>query len=90
MTYKLYYVIAYIIHSITYIRRTMNIEQEIIKLLKDNNITLEEIVERIKQDNRKISVKTISKQLLTGKIRFNDVQKILEILGYKLKFRKNN
>ncbi len=68
----------------------MNIEQEIIKLLKDNNITLEEIVERIKQDNRKISVKTISKQLLTGKIRFNDVQKILEILGYKLKFRKNN
>ena len=90
MTYKLYYVIAYIIHSITYIRRTMNIEQEIIKLLKDNNITLEEIVERIKQDNRKISVKTISKQLLTGKIRFNYVQKILEILGYKLKFRKNN
>ena len=68
----------------------MNIEQEIIKLLKDNNITLEEIVERIKQDNRKISVKTISKQLLTAKIRFNDVQKILEILGYKLKFRKNN
>jgi|GEM_PF-7122400 hypothetical protein len=68
----------------------MNIEQEIIKLLKDNNITLEEIVEKIKQDNRKISVKTISKQLLTGKIRFNDVQKILEILGYKLKFRKNN
>lgn len=90
MTYKLYYVIACIIHSITYIRRTMNIEQEIIKLLKDNNITLEEIVEKIKQDNRKISVKTISKQLLTGKIRFNDVQKILEILGYKLKFRKNN
>lgn len=68
----------------------MNIEQEIIKLLKDNNITLEEIVEKIKQDNRKISVKTISKQLLTGKIRFNDVQKILEILGYKIKFRKNN
>lgn len=68
----------------------MNIEQEIIKLLKDNNITLEEIVEKIKQDNRKISVKTISKQLLTGKIRFNGVQKILEILGYKLKFRKNN
>ena len=31
----------------------MNIEQEIIKLLKDNNITLEEIVERIKQDNKK-------------------------------------
>lgn len=68
----------------------MNIEQEIIKLLRDNNITLEEIVEKIKQDNRKISVKTISKQLLTGKIRFNDVRKILEILGYKLKFRKNN
>lgn len=68
----------------------MNIEQEIIKLLRDNNITLEEIVEKIKQDNRKISVKTISKQLLTGKIKFNDVQKILEILGYKLKFRKNN
>ncbi len=68
----------------------MDIEHKIIKLLKDNNITLEEIVEKIKQDNRKISVKTISKQLLTGKIRFNDVQKILEILGYKLKFRKNN
>ncbi len=33
----------------------MNIEQEIIKLLKDNNITLEEIVERIKQDNKKIT-----------------------------------
>lgn len=31
----------------------MNIEQEIIKLLKDNNITLEEIVERIQQDNKK-------------------------------------
>lgn len=68
----------------------MDIEHKIIKLLKDNNITLEEIVEKIKQDNRKISVKTISKQLLTGKIRFNDVRKILEILGYKLKFRKNN
>ena len=67
----------------------MNIEQEIIKLLKDNNITLEEIVERIKQDNRKISVKTISQQLSTGKIRYNDVQKILKIIGYKIKFRKN-
>ena len=31
----------------------MNIEQEIIKLLRNNNITLEEIVERIKQDNKK-------------------------------------
>ena len=67
----------------------MNIEQEIIKLLKDNNITLEEIVERIKQDNKKISVKTISQQLCTGKIKYNDVQKILKILGYKIKFRKN-
>lgn len=68
----------------------MNIEQEIIKLLKDNNITLEEIVERIKQDNKKISVNTISQQLSTGKIKYNDVQKILKILGYKIKFRKNN
>ncbi|CDE44401.1 unknown [Clostridium sp. CAG:768] len=68
----------------------MNIEQEIIKLLKDNNITLEEIVERIKQDNRKISVKTISQQLSTGKIKYNDVQKILKILGYKIKFRKKH
>lgn len=67
----------------------MNIEQEIIKLLKDNNITLKEIVERIKQDNRKISVNTISQQLSTGKIKYNDVQKILKILGYKIKFRKN-
>ncbi len=67
----------------------MNIEQEIIKLLKDNNITLEEIVERIKQDNKKISVNTISQQLSTGKIKYNDVQKILKILGYKIKFRKN-
>ena len=57
----------------------MNIEQEIIKLLKDNNITLEEIVERIKQDNKKISVNTISQQLSTGKIKYNDVQKILKI-----------
>ena len=67
----------------------MNIEQEIIKLLRNNNITLEEIVERIKQDNKKISVNTISKQLSTGKIKYNDVQKILKILGYKIKFRKN-
>lgn len=67
----------------------MNIEQEIIKLLRNNNITLEEIVERIKQDNKKISVNTISQQLSTGKIKYNDVQKILKILGYKIKFRKN-
>lgn len=67
----------------------MNIEQEIIKLLRDNYITLEEIVERIKQDNKKISVNTISQQLSTGKIKYNDVQKILKILGYKIKFRKN-
>ena len=64
----------------------MNIEQEIIKLLRNNNITLEEIVERIKQDNKKISVKTISQQLSTGKIKYNN---ILKILGYKIKFRKN-
>lgn len=68
----------------------MNIEQEIIKLLRDNNITLEEIVERIKQDNRKISVNTISQQLSTGKIKYNDVQKILKILGYKIKFREKH
>lgn len=67
----------------------MNVEQEIIKLLRNNNITLEEIVERIKQDNKKISVNTISQQLSTGKIKYNDVQKILKILGYKIKFRKN-
>ena len=67
----------------------MNFEQEIIKLLRNNNITLEEIVERIKQDNKKISVNTISQQLSTGKIKYNDVQKILKILGYKIKFRKN-
>lgn len=40
--------------------------------------------------NRKISVTSFLNRMNTGTIRYNEVDKIAEMLGYQIKFEKTN
>lgn len=62
----------------------MDAESELLKLIHQNGLTIEKVAELISDDNKKTSAKTLRKRFEEKKLRFNDVQKILDIIGYKL------
>ncbi len=68
----------------------MNIQHEITERLKEKNFTLQEIARQISTGERKVSAKNLAKNLASGKIRFQDAQIILDILGYKINLVKTS
>lgn len=68
----------------------MSIGKAILKLLDIKEITLEEIAQILSTKSKKIKSKTLHRKLLNGEIKYLDVQKILDILGYTIQFEKIN
>ena len=65
----------------------MDIKHELFSLMQDKNISIEKLAE-LMSDDKKVYPNTLQKKLDTRKINFKEVQKILNILGYKIKITK--
>lgn len=63
----------------------MNIEKILLQLLQDNGFTVEDAAKKLN-----ISVKNLEKRFGQNKLRFNETQIILDMLGYKINFVKND
>ena len=69
----------------------MNLGNEIKKLAMDNAATLTFLAEEIsKKKGKPYSVQNLSSKLKKGTVNLNELSMIMEILGYKIKFEKEN
>ena len=67
----------------------MNIGNEIKKLVVDNGTTLTHLADVIsRQKGKKYSVQNLSTKLKKGTANFNELNIILEEMGYELVFKK--
>jgi hypothetical protein len=65
----------------------MDIKQEIKVLLVRNNLSMRKLVNLLNEKyNRTDTVQNLSKKLTRNTIRFNEVQEIINILGYNVEF----
>lgn len=62
----------------------MNIKQEILEIMQKHNMTIEQIAPLISTHPQKLQ-----KRFDEDKIRYSDVQSILDILGYDIIFKKD-
>ena len=68
----------------------MNIRNEIKSLIAKNAQTLKKVCEEISLKNgTKILPNNISNKLRRNTIKFNEIEKILDTLGYHIEFVKN-
>ncbi len=69
----------------------MEIRVEIKKILLENNMTLSDLAKRIGEEKgTNYSIQNLSSKLRRGTVNFNELQMITKILGYKVKFEKEN
>ncbi|OGH97640.1 MAG: hypothetical protein A2104_09795 [Candidatus Melainabacteria bacterium GWF2_32_7] len=69
----------------------MNLGNEVKKLAIDNAVTLTFLAEGIsKKKGKHYSVQNLSAKLKKGTVNLNELSMIMEILGYKIKFQKEN
>jgi len=69
----------------------MNIGNEIKKLTVDNGMTLTRLAEIISEKKgKKYSVQNLSTKLKKGTANFNELNIILEAMGYEIIFKKIN
>jgi len=69
----------------------MNIGNEIKKLAIDNATTITQLAKSIEESKQKhYSVQNLSTKLKKGTVNLNELFIILETLGYKIKFEKEN
>jgi len=67
----------------------MNTINDLKKLIEEKGMTFEQLAIELSKNDKKISAQKLLQKFDEQKLRFNEVQKILDILGYKLVFRKN-
>lgn len=66
-----------------------------IMMIKTNNITLTEIVKRLNEKNmndpdfKPETIQNLSKKINKGTLRYDDAEKISEVLGYKIEWIPN-
>ncbi|MFR1672682.1 MAG: DUF6471 domain-containing protein [Candidatus Gastranaerophilaceae bacterium] len=68
----------------------MSIREEIKMLLAKKNITMTKLAELLTQKGTKTSIKSISNKLSAQTIKFEEVRKILDVLGYDIQFKERN
>ena len=69
----------------------MNIKNEIKSLIAKNATTLKEVCSNLeKTKGEKISPNNITNKLRRNTIKFNEVEEILDILGYNIEFIKKS
>ena len=66
----------------------MTIKEDIKMLLAKKATTMTQLAEKLSNNNNKITVQSISKKLSKGTIKFEEVRKILDILGYDIEYKE--
>lgn len=66
----------------------MTIKEDIKMLLAKNSMTMTELAKRLSTQSETITVQSISKKLSKNTIKFEEVRKILDIIGYEIEYRE--
>ncbi len=66
----------------------MSIKEDIKMLLAKKSVTMTELAKRLSTDEEKVTVQSISKKLSKKTIKFEEVRKILDILGYEIEYKE--
>ena len=64
----------------------MSIREDIKMLLAKNGMTMTELAKKLTTEEEKYTVQSISKKLSKKTIKFEEVRKILDILGYEIEY----
>lgn len=69
----------------------MDIKEEIRVILLRKNLSMRKLITLLKENNADFgSVQNLSNKFRNKTIRFNEIESILEYLGYELKIEKSN
>ncbi len=66
----------------------MSIKEDIKMLLAKKAMTMTELAKRLSTENETVTVQSISKKLSKKTIKFEEVRKILTILGYEIEYKE--
>lgn len=68
--------------------KNMAIKEDIKMLLAKKATTMTTLAEKLSTKDNIITVQSISKKLSKGTIKFEEVRKILDILGYEIEYKE--
>lgn len=66
----------------------MAIKEDIKMLLAKKATTMTTLAEKLSTKDNTVTVQSISKKLSKGTIKFEEVRKILDILGYEIEYKE--
>ncbi len=66
----------------------MGIREDIKMLLAKRAMTMTELATQLSTDEEKVTVQSISKKLSKKTIKFEEVRKILDVLGYEIEYKE--
>lgn len=66
----------------------MSIKEDIKMLLAKKAMTMTELAKRLSNDDIQVTVQSISKKLSKRTIKFEEVRKILDVLGYDIEYKE--
>lgn len=66
----------------------MSIKEEIKMLLAQQAVTMTELAKQLSTKDSIVTVQSISKKLSKKTIKFEEVRKILDILGYEIEYKR--
>ena len=67
----------------------VNNAREVVKLLlMQNNMSITKLAELMTTENKKMYQQTLSAKLINGTLKYNEMVKICNILGYEIEFKK--
>ena len=66
----------------------ITVKEDIKMLLAKKSMTITELVKRLSTEQDIITVQSISKKLSKQTIKFEEVRKILDILGYEIEYKE--
>ena len=66
----------------------MSIKEDIKMLLAKQAMTMTELAKRLSTEEETVTVQSISKKLSKKTIKFEEVRKILDILGFEIEYRE--
>lgn len=63
--------------------------REVVKiLLMKNNISLSKLARMLSTEDKKVYQQSLSAKLINGTLKYNEMVKICELLGYEIEFKK--
>ena len=66
----------------------MGIREDIKMLLAQKAITMTEVAKRLSTKDNIVTVQSLSKKLSRGTIQFEEVRKILDIIGFTIEYKE--